>query len=470
MPLFSQAPMYAALLARTKALTEKLEQAYERLTQSSATTTFGGLSPIQGPSGQVVGMDDVTLNLRRYVVPTFTTDANDLQPAGNDWLILSASVACNLTGLQGGQDGATIWLSNSGTFPITIKHQSTASQVWNRFQCAGEVDCILTQDASVPANFDASISSWRVATPIPGGSSPNLSTSSNAGTAPAVFFSPPTLLVEGPPLWTPLTGTYPYIWDAATNTAYQWNGTEWVSIGGSGGPGWENFRHLTNPDVWKSENSSLESPTTSLRRYWIAGVHTSVGFEETSGIVLDSGNLWMVPFISPQGGTLTHLAFTAQHYSGTPPGYFKMGVYQATGNGNNYPAALLVEGAKTAWTNPSGSELIEVTTDLTGAPISLTLQPGVLYYLAWTFDTNEACLTGVDVGEATNLGIPDELFGVEALEAGWSASVQMPFFCTVPFTWSDVSDPTHQFPSTFPTGAQLQSNEIGFPLLGFSYN
>jgi hypothetical protein len=73
---------------------------------------------------------------------------NNLALSGSNFQRMNCTVACNLTGIappSGGThyDGRTMRLYNTGTANLTLKHNSTSSDIANRFCCVQAVDIIL---------------------------------------------------------------------------------------------------------------------------------------------------------------------------------------------------------------------------------------------------------------------------------------------------------------------------------------
>lgn len=72
---------------------------------------------------------------------------------------LTSSAAINLTGLAGGSDGRIIKLINIGSFPITLKNESSSSTAANRFALVGDIT--LQAKDVVDILYDPTSSRWR---------------------------------------------------------------------------------------------------------------------------------------------------------------------------------------------------------------------------------------------------------------------------------------------------------------------
>lgn len=246
---------------------------------------------------------------------------------------------------------------------------------------------------------------------------------------------------------------------------------------------WEFYKHTYTVSVWNSENEEYEGPPTSAdpivskRRYYIAGVHVSNNQIDNLPEQYDVGNIIAVPFISPGGGILCRLAMTAQINGGTNATYVKMAIWtangvQADGSWSNYPLTKVLEAESRLWSivAPPGplpsSALVEFQNDYLGNQIMLNLQPNVLYWLGFAMSDNTIEMSAI----GTDFQASVDLFGSEYVATGWATGTTLiPTFCGVPYTWAAVTDPTPQFPNTFPVGAQLLASDFNMPVLGYSY-
>jgi hypothetical protein len=92
-----------------------------------------------------------------------TADQNDYAIGTGDIFRVSASAARNITGIAAGVDGQAILLVNTGSFAITLKHESTSSTAANRFTVPWAGDYVMSANggAALLVYFTAS-SRWRV--------------------------------------------------------------------------------------------------------------------------------------------------------------------------------------------------------------------------------------------------------------------------------------------------------------------
>ena len=94
---------------------------------------------------------------REFVAPQITADQNDYNPTdggGIQWdasessmLYVNSDAARNVTGLAqpaaGGTTGRHVWVYNTGSFNVTLKHQSASSTAGNRFYGPNNADVVL---------------------------------------------------------------------------------------------------------------------------------------------------------------------------------------------------------------------------------------------------------------------------------------------------------------------------------------
>ena len=102
----------------------------------------------------------------------------------------------------------------------------------------------------------------------------NYGTSGSRAVSPPGVLSLPTLTVTGSPTWTPVSGTYPIIWNSFDGRPYIWNGSSWIPVAvssdivagitGSGTSGfharWSSSSALTNSFL--SDYSTTAGGTT----------------------------------------------------------------------------------------------------------------------------------------------------------------------------------------------------------------
>jgi hypothetical protein len=92
-----------------------------------------------------------------------TGNQNDYNPTGlatASVIRLDSDASRNITGLAGGADGRVIVVHNIGSNAIVLKNEDAASTAANRF--ALNADVTLNANQSVPLQYDATSSRWRV--------------------------------------------------------------------------------------------------------------------------------------------------------------------------------------------------------------------------------------------------------------------------------------------------------------------
>lgn len=101
--------------------------------------------------------------------PQITANQNDYAPAPGTGvafnvayrLRINSDAARDITGLTGGADGRELFITNTGSFAITLKNASGSSTAANRFEMGADV--ILGSNVSVLIQYDGTSSRWRAA-------------------------------------------------------------------------------------------------------------------------------------------------------------------------------------------------------------------------------------------------------------------------------------------------------------------
>jgi hypothetical protein len=128
-------------------------------TAANRFTNETGTDLILPPNSMVMlTYDSTTTRWRVHTLSNVVTNSssttnisaatNNLALSGSNFQRMNCTVACNLTGIappSGGThyDGRTMRLYNTGTANLTLKHNSTSSDIANRFCCVQAVDIIL---------------------------------------------------------------------------------------------------------------------------------------------------------------------------------------------------------------------------------------------------------------------------------------------------------------------------------------
>jgi len=117
---------------------------------------------INGAGTVAFGYPDSTTN-------SLTADKTDWNLNGNTQLLQrwSGTAVRNINSLSLGQgatsgDGMTFWITNTGTFALTIKHESaTGSTAANKFHSGTGADIVLAQDQQALVTYDSALQRWR---------------------------------------------------------------------------------------------------------------------------------------------------------------------------------------------------------------------------------------------------------------------------------------------------------------------
>lgn len=98
------------------------------------------------------------------VPPQITTSQDNYSPTGLSTasvLLINASGAVNITGFATGASGRFLWVWNTGSAAITLKHQTTSTATNQIIGTAG-ADVTLTQDCGVLLYYSPSLTKWVV--------------------------------------------------------------------------------------------------------------------------------------------------------------------------------------------------------------------------------------------------------------------------------------------------------------------
>ncbi|MCC6421624.1 MAG: hypothetical protein IT429_25675 [Gemmataceae bacterium] len=193
-----------------------------------------------------------------------------------------------------------------------------------------------------------------------------------------------------------------------------------------------NFPAITYPGLYPWQVAGLVSTSTYFTN--------PVGSDEDAFVTLLSGML-AVPFITPRGGTLTHMGFIRN--KDRVAGFVRLGIYTATSDDDLRPLSLLVDAGVQAVGTDSGSNLRVFELERPAA-----LDPDVLHFAACALDSNAATLPGLHyiLPDATILGktIPSA-FNASGYTAGWRSSAAV--------------DPLDAFPAAFPETVEAVENK-----------
>lgn len=112
----------------------------------------------------LLASDLTTWNLatKPVAVTAFTANANNLALAAGELFHLSSDAARDLTGIVAGVGGQQIVLVNTGSFAITLKHQSASSTAANRFLNSTGADIVLSPNETVAGYYDATTGRYRL--------------------------------------------------------------------------------------------------------------------------------------------------------------------------------------------------------------------------------------------------------------------------------------------------------------------
>lgn len=153
----------ASLRGKSGDATLSLDSSLTYLSFGSTSITMDGITNTL--MGDVIVSD--SFNLAGDISPsTITSNQNNYNPTGlstASTLRILSDAARNITGLANGADGRIIILHNIGSFPITLKTQSTSSTAANRFAFTEDIVIAGGEPGGDSAllRYDSTASRWR---------------------------------------------------------------------------------------------------------------------------------------------------------------------------------------------------------------------------------------------------------------------------------------------------------------------
>lgn len=182
-----------------------------------------------GPSGGSNG--DVWLQLasaQQLTPTTLSTSQNDYSPGDATIYRLSSSVAVNITGWTAWFDGSVRRVVNTGSFPITFRHQNSSSSDNNRFITPNSSDYVLAVGSDLSMYWDSTDSRIR----INGGAVASVdNTTGIVSITKAIIYD--FTLSSAPSGFTGSAGT----WSGTLPTGWKFIDAVVISGGGGGGSG-----------------------------------------------------------------------------------------------------------------------------------------------------------------------------------------------------------------------------------------
>lgn len=99
------------------------------------------------------------LNLKSRTLPAqITANQNDYAINGLGRVILTSDAARDITGIAAGADGELLWITNNGSFNITLKNNSASSTAGNRIAGPNGGDVVVrATNGSALLHYDATI-------------------------------------------------------------------------------------------------------------------------------------------------------------------------------------------------------------------------------------------------------------------------------------------------------------------------
>jgi len=91
-----------------------------------------------------------------------TSDQDDYDSGGSEYLRLSTDATRTITGFSGGETGRNLWIINVGSNDLVLANQSASSSTSNRVITGHTTDITLDPDASAHLWFDDTTSRWRI--------------------------------------------------------------------------------------------------------------------------------------------------------------------------------------------------------------------------------------------------------------------------------------------------------------------
>lgn len=126
----------------------------------SSLAYIGFVTSVAGKQG-VVTLDHRDVGNLPTTLTQFTADQNNLDLGTGGIIRISSDAARNITGFAATSSGDARLLVNTGSFTITLVHQSSSSTASNRIICVGSANLEIQSQGSVVVYYDGTDSRWR---------------------------------------------------------------------------------------------------------------------------------------------------------------------------------------------------------------------------------------------------------------------------------------------------------------------
>lgn len=126
----------------------------------SSLTYVGFVTSVAGKQG-VVTLDHRDVGNLPITLTQFTANQDNLDLGTGGIIRISSDAARNITGFVATSSGDARLLVNTGSFTITLVHQSSNSSANNRIICVGSANLEVQSQGSVVVYYDAIDSRWR---------------------------------------------------------------------------------------------------------------------------------------------------------------------------------------------------------------------------------------------------------------------------------------------------------------------
>jgi hypothetical protein len=140
--------------------------AWELIGDAPAWTDITGKPTTFTPSAHAASHATGGADVINSVVVTpaqITANTNNYDLNAGDIFQISSDAARNITGLIAGSAGQALLLLNTGSFAITLKHESADSSAANRFLVPWAGDYVLAESGGgALLIYDATAARWRV--------------------------------------------------------------------------------------------------------------------------------------------------------------------------------------------------------------------------------------------------------------------------------------------------------------------